>query len=80
MDQIDLARIPLSARRTMANRYDSSPYVLGLLADDPDPDVRLAVAGHPSTPIPALQRLSLDSVARVANRAGVMVLAQRLAG
>lgn len=80
MDQVDLARIPLSARRTMANRHDSSPYVLDVLAGDPDPDVRLAVAGHPSTPLLALQRLSADSVARVASRAGVMALAQRLAG
>lgn len=80
MDQIDLARIPLSARRTMANRHDSSPYVLDLLAHDPDPDVRLAVAGHPSTPLAALRRLSVDRVTRVASRAGVMALVQRLAG
>jgi hypothetical protein len=80
LDQIDIARIPLHARRTMANRHDSSPYVLELLAADPDPDVRMAVAGHPSTPTAALRRLAGDGVARVAARAGIMVLAQRVTG
>lgn len=80
MEQIELARIPLTARRTMAGRQYSSPYVLGILADDPDPDVRLAVAGHPSTPLEVLCRLAKDGVARVAARAEVMALAQRLAG
>lgn len=80
MEQIDIARIPLHARRTMANRHDSSPRVLELLADDPDPDVRFAVAGHPSTPLEVLSRLARDGVARVASRAGMMALAQRLAG
>lgn len=79
MDQIDFARIPLYARRSAANRPDVSPYVLELLAADPDPDVRLAVAGHPATPVESLQRLAGDAVARVAARAGMHAVAQRLA-
>jgi hypothetical protein len=51
MDQIDFARIPLHARRSFASRPETTPHILELLAADPDPDIRLAVAGHPATPL-----------------------------
>ncbi|HEX7099904.1 MAG TPA: hypothetical protein VF377_11730 [Acidimicrobiia bacterium] len=71
MDQIDFSRIPLHVRRATAHRTDTSPHVLDLLAGDPDPDVRMAVAANPATPPDALQRLAADSVSRVAARAGI---------
>lgn len=80
MDQIDFNRIPLHARRSAVSRFDASPHVLELLAEDPDPDVRLAVASHPATPLTSLQRLAGDAVARVSTRAGIRALAQRMAG
>lgn len=80
MDQIDFARIPLHARRSFVSRPETTPHLLELLASDPDPDVRLAVAGHPSTPLRSLQRLAGDAVARVASRAGVRAVAVKLAG
>lgn len=80
MDQVELSRIPLSLRRTMAHRHDASAHVLELLAADPDPDVRVAVARHPSTPVSALRRLAGDTVERVASRASMMVVVHRMAG
>ena len=77
MDQIDFDRIPLYARRTAAHRHDASPHVLELLATDPDPDVRMAVASHSSTPVDSLQRLAGDTVVRVAARAAVQLAAIR---
>lgn len=77
MDQIDFTRIPLHARRTAAHRHDVSPHVLELLATDPDPDVRMAVASHSSTPVESLQRLAGDAVARVASRAAIQLAALR---
>lgn len=79
MDQIDFARIPLYARRTAAARFDATPHLLEMLADDPDADVRLAVAAHPTTPLASLQKLANDAVARVARRAGVQALVRRVA-
>lgn len=80
MDQIDFARIPLYARRSAVARHDVSPHMLEVLAEDPDPNVRMAVAGHPGTPLASLQRLAGDTVARVATRARIRALAQRMAG
>lgn len=81
MDQIDFARIPLYARRGAVSRHDVSPHVLQILSEDPDPDVRLAVAGHPSTPLESLHRLAGDVVVRVASkaqiRAAALLVAQR---
>lgn len=78
VEQIDFARIPLYARRTAAARPDATPHLLEMLADDPDADVRLAVAGHPATPVESLQRLASDTVARVSARAGISALAFRV--
>ncbi len=71
MDQIDITRIPLHARRSAAHRPNVSPHVLALLAEDPDPDVRMAVAANPATPPDALRILSTDAVTRVAARASI---------
>lgn len=79
-EQLDFNRIPLHARRSAVARLDVSAHLLELLADDPDADVRLAVAGHPSTPLGSLQRLASDTVTRVAARAGIRALVQRIAG
>ncbi|HJR93183.1 MAG TPA: hypothetical protein VJ938_12135 [Acidimicrobiia bacterium] len=78
MDQIDFARIPLHARRNAALRYDATPHLLEILADDPDADVRLAVAANPATPLESLQRLAGDAVTRVAARAGITAVVARL--
>lgn len=80
MEQIDFARIPLHARRSFVSRPETTPHILELLAADPDPDIRLAVAGHPGTPLRSLQRLAGDAVARVAARAGVRAVAVKVAG
>ena len=80
VDQIDFARIPIYARRTAALRHDATPHLLEMLADDPDADVRLAVAGHPATPLESLQRLAGDAVARVAARAGIQAVVTRVTG
>lgn len=80
MEQIDFARIPLYARRTAAARHDATPHLLEMLADDPDANVRLAVAGRPATPLESLQRLAGDAVARVSARAGISALVQRMTG
>lgn len=77
MEQIDLNRIPLYARRDAVARHDVSPHVLDILARDPDPDVRHAVAGHPATPLDSLQRLAKDTVSRVASRARTMAMARQ---
>lgn len=77
MEQIDLNRIPLYARRDAVARHDVSPHVLDILARDPDPDVRHAVAGHPFTPLESLQTLTKDAVSRVANRARIMAMARQ---
>lgn len=77
MDQIDFSRIPLHARRTAAHRHDVTPHVLDLLSADPDPDVRMAVASHSSTPLESLQRLAGDTVSRVAARASIQLAALR---
>lgn len=80
MEQIDFARIPLHARRSIVSRPETTPHLLEMLADDPDPDVRLGVARHPATPVGSLQRLAGDAVARVAARARIRALAERMAG
>jgi len=78
VEQIDFARIPLYTRRAAAARPDATPHLLEMLAHDPDADVRLAVAGHPATPLESLQRLAGDGVARVSARAGVKAMVQRM--
>ncbi|HLT96270.1 MAG TPA: hypothetical protein VK070_05720 [Acidimicrobiia bacterium] len=80
MAHIELTRIPLHARRTAANRPDTSPHVLELLSADPDAGVRYKVASHPATPLESLQRLALDAVNSVASRARIAALAKRMAG
>lgn len=80
MDQIDFARVPLYARRSAVARNDATPHLLDMLAHDPSADVRLAVAGHPSTPLESLQRLAGDAVARVAARARMRAAAHHVAG
>lgn len=80
MEQIDFNRIPLHARRSAVARLDVPPHMLDLLAGDPDPDVRHAVAGHPSTPLESLRRLATDAVARVAARARIRAMARQEAG
>ncbi len=77
MEQIAFARIPLHARRSAVSRHDASPHLLDILAHDPDPDVRLAVARHPSTPVTSLQRLASDAVGRVSSLALIRVAAER---
>lgn len=79
MDPIDFARIPLYARRGAVARHDADPHLLEILADDPDENVRMAVAGHPATPLESLQRLAEDAVARVAARAVIRAAARRVA-
>lgn len=78
MDQIDFNRIPLHARRSAVGRVDVSPHVLDLLATDPDPSIRRAVAEHPATPLEVLARLTGDTVAMVAAAARLRALAQRV--
>ena len=80
MDRIDLARIPLHARRRAATLIESSPHLLTVLASDPDADVRLAVAGHPATPLTTLRGLAGDGVPRVAALAGIRAAAQEMVG
>jgi hypothetical protein len=78
MEQIAFARIPLHTRRSAVSRFDASPHLLQILAADPDPDVRLAVARHPATPVPSLQQLATDAVARVSSLARIRVAAERV--
>ena len=80
MEQIDFARIPLYARRGAVSRHDADPHLLEILATDPDDSVRLAVAGHPATPLESLQRLANDAVSRGASRVVIRAAACRMAG
>lgn len=61
---------PSPTERRLAARATRDPEVLVRLAGDPDPRVRLEVAGHPDAPPEVLARLAVDAAcARVAQAA-----------
>ena len=51
----------LDARRELAGRFDAPPETLYYLANDEDQQVRVLVAGNPSTPIQASENLATDT-------------------